>query len=94
MGAPGRGRLRLAAEAVGELAGTAVGLGVRRLVLLSARGEDQALPTEEALRASGADWTVVRAAWFAQNLSEGPLVAEVRASVVRTAAASAGRMCR
>ncbi|MGW4022523.1 NmrA family NAD(P)-binding protein [Streptomyces sp. NPDC005009] len=72
VGAPGT------AEAVGELAGTAVGLGVRRLVLLSARGEDQALPTEEALRASGADWTVVRAAWFAQNFSEGPLVAEVR----------------
>ncbi|MFF9485179.1 NmrA family transcriptional regulator [Streptomyces sp. NPDC014676] len=72
VGAPGT------AEAVGEPAGTAVGLGVRRLVLLSARGEDQALPTEEALRASGADWTVVRAAWFAQNFSEGPLAAEVR----------------
>ncbi|MFI8165109.1 NmrA family transcriptional regulator [Streptomyces sp. NPDC085931] len=72
VGAPG------AAEAVGALAREAVGLGVRRLVLLSARGEDQALPTEEALRASGADWTVVRAAWFAQNFSEGPLVAELR----------------
>lgn len=74
VGAPG------AAEAVGALAREAVGLGVRRLVLLSARGEDQALPTEEALRASGADWTVVRAAWFAQNFSEGPLVAELRES--------------
>jgi uncharacterized protein YbjT (DUF2867 family) len=72
VGAPG------AAEVVGALAREAVGLGVRRLVLLSARGEDQALPTEEALRASGADWTVVRAAWFAQNFSEGPLVAELR----------------
>ncbi|MFE6522516.1 NAD(P)H-binding protein [Streptomyces sp. NPDC057794] len=72
VGAPG------AAEAVGALAREAVGLGVRRLVLLSARGEDQALPTEEALRASGADWTVVRSAWFAQNLSEGPLAAELR----------------
>ncbi|MFJ4282245.1 NmrA family transcriptional regulator [Streptomyces massasporeus] len=72
VGAPG------AAEAVGALAREAVGLGVRRLVLLSARGEDQALPTEEALHASGADWTVVRAAWFAQNFSEGPLVAELR----------------
>ncbi len=72
VGAPG------AAEAVGALAREAVGLGVRRLVLLSARGEDQALPTEEALRASGADWTVVRAAWFAQNFSEGPLAAELR----------------
>ncbi|MCF1645779.1 NmrA family transcriptional regulator [Streptomyces indiaensis] len=72
VGAPG------AAEAVGALGREAVGLGVRRLVLLSARGEDQALPTEEALHASGADWTVVRAAWFAQNFSEGPLVAELR----------------
>ncbi|MFE9771859.1 NmrA family transcriptional regulator [Streptomyces sp. NPDC005931] len=72
VGAPGT------AEAVGDLAREAVGLGVRRLVLLSARGEDQALPTEEALRASGADWTVVRAAWFAQNFSEGPLVEELR----------------
>ncbi|MGW6644999.1 NmrA family transcriptional regulator [Streptomyces iakyrus] len=72
VGAPG------AAEVVGALAREAVGLGVRRLVLLSARGEDQALPTEEALRAPGAAWTVVRAAWFAQNFSEGPLVAELR----------------
>ncbi|MFI2630702.1 NmrA family transcriptional regulator [Streptomyces collinus] len=72
VGAPG------AAEVVGALAREAVGLGVRRLVLLSARGEDQALPTEEALRSSGAAWTVVRAAWFAQNFSEGPLVAELR----------------
>ncbi|WP_086565817.1 NmrA family transcriptional regulator [Streptomyces africanus] len=72
VGAPG------AAEAVGDLAREAVGLGVRRLVLLSGRGEDQALPTEEALHGSGADWTVLRAAWFAQNFSEGPLVAELR----------------
>ncbi|MFJ8629455.1 NAD(P)H-binding protein [Streptomyces sp. NPDC093568] len=63
-----------AAEGVGALAREAVGLGVRRLVLLSARGEDQALPTEEALKSSGAHWTVVRATWFAQNFSEGPLV--------------------
>ncbi|MEU5086274.1 NmrA family transcriptional regulator [Streptomyces sp. NPDC021356] len=69
-----------AADTVGRLAREAVALGVRRLVLLSARGEEQALPTEEALRASGARWTVVRAAWFAQNLSEGPLVEELRQS--------------
>lgn len=72
VGAPGT------ADAVGALAEQALGLGVRRLVLLSARGEDQALPTEEALRASGADWTVVRAAWFAQNFSQGPLGEELR----------------
>ncbi|WP_437077007.1 NmrA family NAD(P)-binding protein [Streptomyces sp. enrichment culture] len=72
VGAPGT------AEAVAGLAEAALSLGVRRLVLLSARGEDQALPAEEALRASGADWTVVRAAWFAQNFSEGPLAEELR----------------
>ncbi len=67
-----------AAEAVGALAREAVGLGVRRLVLLSARGQDQARPAEEALAGSGARWTVVRAAWFAQNFSEGPLVEGLR----------------
>ncbi|WP_128431182.1 NAD(P)H-binding protein [Streptomyces cyaneus] len=63
-----------AAEGIGALAREAVGLGVRWLVLLSARGEDQARPAEEALKSSGADWTIVRAAWFSQNFSEGPLV--------------------
>ncbi|GAA3506763.1 NAD(P)H-binding protein [Streptomyces prasinosporus] len=74
VGAPGT------AGAVGDLAREALALGVRRLVLLSARGEDQALPAEEALHASGADRTVVRAAWFAQNFSEGPLAEELRRS--------------
>ncbi|WOX13415.1 NAD(P)H-binding protein [Streptomyces sp. N50] len=74
VGAPEAGR------AVGMLAQEAVGLGVRRLVLLSSRGEERARPTEEALRGSGADWTVVRAAWFAQNFSEGPLVEGFRES--------------
>ncbi|MFJ4471841.1 NAD(P)H-binding protein [Streptomyces sp. NPDC089424] len=67
-----------ATRGVGLLAHEAVALGVRRLVLLSARGEVQARPTEEALRESGADWTVVRSAWFMQNFSEGPLVEELR----------------
>jgi uncharacterized protein YbjT (DUF2867 family) len=74
IGAPG------AAEAVGALSREAVGAGVRRLVLLSSRGQDRARDAEEALHASGADWTVVRAAWFAQNFSEGPLVEELRLS--------------
>ncbi|MFF4349592.1 NAD(P)H-binding protein [Streptomyces sp. NPDC001530] len=67
-----------ATEAIGALAREAVGLGVRRLVLLSSRGEERAWPTEEALKASGADWTIVRAAWFSQNFSEGPLVEGLR----------------
>ncbi|MGW8062576.1 NmrA family NAD(P)-binding protein [Streptomyces ziwulingensis] len=67
-----------AAGAVGALAREAAGLGVRRLVLLSARGEEQARPAEEALAGADAHWTVVRAAWFAQNFSEGPLAEELR----------------
>lgn len=72
VGAPG------AAEAVGAFARLAVELGVGRLTLLSARGEHQAHATEQAVRESGARWTVVRASWFAQNLSEGPLLEEMR----------------
>ncbi|MFJ7961851.1 NmrA family NAD(P)-binding protein [Streptomyces sp. NPDC096324] len=67
-----------ATKAVGALAREAVELGARRLVLLSSRGEDRAGPTEEALRTSGADWTIVRASWFSQNFSEGPLVEGLR----------------
>ncbi|MEU6992638.1 NAD(P)H-binding protein [Streptomyces sp. NPDC046465] len=72
VGAPG------AAEAVGAFARQAVDLGVRRLTLLSARGEPQAHATERAVRESGARWTVVRASWFAQNLSEGPFLDGMR----------------
>ncbi|MFQ6398950.1 NAD(P)H-binding protein [Nocardia sp. KC 131] len=49
----------------------AVANGVQRLVLLSARGEDQAAPAEQAVRDSGAEWTVLQAAWFNQNFDEG-----------------------
>ncbi|MFI7277305.1 NmrA family NAD(P)-binding protein [Streptomyces sp. NPDC049879] len=57
-------------EAVGAFAEAAVAAGARRLVLLSGRGEEGAVRSEERLKQSGADWTVVRANWFAQNFSE------------------------
>jgi uncharacterized protein YbjT (DUF2867 family) len=47
--------------------------GVRRLVLLSGRGEEEAQRAEEVVKASGIEWTIVRAAWFAQNFSENYL---------------------
>ncbi|WP_415948994.1 NAD(P)H-binding protein [Streptomyces sp. KLOTTS4A1] len=74
IGAPGT------AEDIAALAAKAVGKGVRRLVLLSARGEPQAAPAERALRESGAEWTIVQAAWFMQNFSEGELFEGVRAT--------------
>jgi len=72
IGAPG------AAENIAALARLAQELGVRRLVMLSARGERQAEPAERALRESGAEWTVVQADWFFQNFSEGLLLEGVR----------------
>lgn len=71
-----------AAERVGSFAKLAVAMGVSRLVLLSGRGEDGALASEEAFRASGADWTILRASWFSQNFSEAFLLDGVRAGAV------------
>jgi uncharacterized protein YbjT (DUF2867 family) len=48
-------------------------------VLLSGRGEDEAQRAERALQASGADWTIVRCSWFAQNFSEGAFAESVAA---------------
>jgi len=45
--------------------------GVRRLVLLSGRGEAEAQACERIVQESGLEWTVVRASWFFQNFSEG-----------------------
>lgn len=65
-----------APEAMTAFGRIARGCGVRRLVLLSGRGEPQAVVAEEALRsaAGDAELTVVRSAFFAQNFSEGALL--------------------
>ncbi|WP_079126431.1 NmrA family NAD(P)-binding protein [Streptomyces sp. ERV7] len=68
-----------AMRAFGELADRH---GVRRLVLLSGRGEPAAVLAEDALRASGADLTVIRCAFFAQNFSEGALTEAVLAGEI------------
>ena len=60
-----------AVEAITAFAETAMGQDVRRLVLLSGRGEEEAQRAERAVRESGADWTIVRCSWFNQNFSEG-----------------------
>src|SRR5919109_1200107 len=45
-----------AAETVGAFAEQAVAAGVRRIVLLSGRGEEEAQRTEQLVAAAGADW--------------------------------------
>jgi uncharacterized protein YbjT (DUF2867 family) len=51
--------------------------GLRKLVLLTGRGEIGAVAAENVIRESGLAWTIVRAAWFNQNLSEGHLLESV-----------------
>lgn len=68
-----------ASDTIGDLARTAVEHGVRRLVLLSGRGEKRAQLSEQEVIDSGADWTIVRCAVFAQNFDEGFLAELVRA---------------
>lgn len=60
-----------APEAIAAFSTQAEQAGVRRLVLLSGRGEVEAQRAERVIAGSGLEWTVVRAGWFAQNFSEG-----------------------
>ena len=67
----------------------AMASGVRRLVLLSGRGEAEAQACEQIVQASGAAWTVIRSSWFSQNFSEsyfldGLLAGELALPVVNT----------
>lgn len=56
--------------------------GVKRLVLLSGRGEEEAQACERIVQESGIDWSVVRASWFNQNFSEGAFVEMVQAGQI------------
>lgn len=66
-----------AVAAVRSLVERAVEAGVRRLVLLSGRGEGEAQRAERVVQEAGAEWTVVRCAWFSQNFSENYLLGPV-----------------
>jgi uncharacterized protein YbjT (DUF2867 family) len=59
-----------AADTVADFADVAVRAGVRRLVLISGRGEPEAQRAEQVIQGAGADWAIVRASWFNQNYSE------------------------
>ena len=59
-----------AAATVRSFTDLAVESGVRQLVLLSGRGEEEAQVSEQTVRDSGADWTILRSSWFSQNFSE------------------------
>jgi uncharacterized protein YbjT (DUF2867 family) len=71
-----------AAATLAEFSALAVKSGVQHLVLLSGRGEAGALLGEQAVRESGADWTILRSSWFCQNFSEGFFVDQLRSGEV------------
>ena len=60
-----------AADIVKAFCDLALTTGLKKIVLLSGRGEEGAQRAEKVLMQSGMDWNVVRASWFAQNFSEG-----------------------
>lgn len=71
-----------AKDAISEFVQRARCSGVRHLVLLSGRGEEEAQACEAIVQSSGIDWTIVRASWFNQNFSEGAFADLVRAGQI------------
>ena len=64
---------------LGAFSRRAVALGCTRLVLLSGRGEDGARRAEAAFAAAGAQWTILRSAFFFQNFTEAFWAEEIAA---------------
>ncbi len=87
-------------DAVGSFITQAAADGLRRVVLLSGRGVgkpgrefavyESSLAVEEAVKASGLDWTIVQPAWFMQNFSEEFLLDYVLAGQIRISAGEGG----
>ena len=75
-----------AVEAIEAFIHLVLDCGLRRLVLLSGRGEEEAIRAEQVLIGSGADWTVVRASWFMQNFSENFFLDDIQRGEVFFAA--------
>lgn len=71
-----------AVETVAAFVDQARAAHVGKLVLLTGRGEYHAQRAEDVVRASGLPFTIVRAAWFAQNFSEGALHGAVMAGAL------------
>jgi uncharacterized protein YbjT (DUF2867 family) len=76
-----------AVETVGAFTAAAKDAGVRRVVLLSGRGEEEAERAEAAVQESGLGWTVLRSAWLCQNFSEDYLLDPVLAGEIALPAA-------
>jgi uncharacterized protein YbjT (DUF2867 family) len=72
-----------ALEATRSFTELAQSMGVRRLVLLSGRGEPLAERGEQVLRDTRADLTILRSTWFMQNFSEDYMLEHVLGGEIR-----------
>ena len=79
-----------AADSIRSLSDLAKRRGVKHLVLLSGRGEEEAQACERIVQDSGVDWTIVRASWFNQNFSEGAFGPMIAAGQITLPAADVG----
>ncbi|WP_265445336.1 NmrA family NAD(P)-binding protein [Flexivirga meconopsidis] len=63
--------------------------GVRKLVLLSGRGEEGAVECEQVVQGSGLAWSIVRCNWFMQNFDESFFLDPVRSGHINIPAGDA-----
>lgn len=71
-----------AAEIIQKFATLARKNGIRKMVLLSGRGEKEAQACEQIIMATADNWTIVRASWFNQNFSESVFLPSILAGHV------------
>ncbi len=79
-----------ATDAVRAFVERAAKHGVRRLILLSGRGEEEAQECELIIQRPDIEWTVVRCSWFSQNFSEGEFLDMVLAGEIALPAGEVG----
>jgi uncharacterized protein YbjT (DUF2867 family) len=79
-----------APAAIEDFVSRAQARGVRKLVLLSGRGEAAAQRCERIVLDTNADWCVVRASWFDQNFSESIFLEPLRAGTLMLPAGEVG----
>ena len=71
-----------AKDAIQKLTAAALQQGLKKVVLLSGKGEKEAEKCEKIVANSGLNYTVVRASWFNQNFSESFLLEPILAGQV------------
>ncbi|WP_426227132.1 NmrA family NAD(P)-binding protein [Pseudarthrobacter sp. DSP2-3-2b1] len=74
---------------IARFAAAAAASGVEKTVLLSGRGEDGAVASEESVQESGIAWTIVRCNWFNQNFNESFFLGPVLDGIISIPAGDA-----